>query len=145
MRTLRNIVLMVETDTAVNLKMRNVHHGGDIRRGVAELTAVAKSLAISCDALWRKRAQLLEAVEEKIEGIKRVIAGASAHRAGLRSQRPVSYRAVPTLREQLIEESIVVASRLSWFSSSGTSVRHWWRSSAADPIFSSFIDVVHCH
>ena len=95
-------------------QVANVELGPDMRRGIAELNGEGETVAgVSCVvALWRKRPlQVILDVKKKLAG-----SGHARSFAGRRRNIPVVYdrsaliqRAVKTLEEKLIEESIVVA------------------------------------
>ncbi len=107
---IENIVLKVENGTPVYVKnVGSVHLGGDIRRGVAELDG--KGETVGGIVVMRYGENALNV----IDGVKRKM-------AEIQSSLPEGVRIVPTydrsvliknaihtLREKLIEESIVVA------------------------------------
>jgi copper/silver efflux system protein len=107
---IENIVLKVENGTPVYLKnVGNVHLGGDIRRGVAELDGRGEVVGGIIVMRYGENAlNVIDAVKKKIEEIK------SSLPAGVRivpvyDRSDLIGRAIATLREKLIEESIVVA------------------------------------
>src|SRR3989441_8064072 len=107
---IENIVLKVEKGTPVYLKnVGNVHLGGDIRRGVAELDGRGEVVGGIIVMRYGENAlNVIDAVKKKIEEIK------SSLPAGVRivptyDRSELIKRAIATLREKLIEESVVVA------------------------------------
>jgi Cu(I)/Ag(I) efflux system membrane protein CusA/SilA len=107
---IENIVLKVENGTPVYLKnVANVHLGGDIRRGVAELDGRGEVVGGIIVMRYGENAlDVIDAVKKKIEEIRPSLP------AGVRivptyDRSDLIHRAISTLREKLIEESIVVA------------------------------------
>jgi Cu(I)/Ag(I) efflux system membrane protein CusA/SilA len=107
---IENIVLKVQNGTPVYLKnVANVHLGGDIRRGVAELDGRGEVVGGIIVMRYGENAlHVIDAVKKKIEEIKPSLP------AGVRilpvyDRSDLIRRAIATLREKLIEESIVVA------------------------------------
>src|SRR6195256_4651758 len=107
---IENIVLKVENGTPVYLKnVANVHLGGDIRRGVTELDGKGEVVGGIVVMRYGENAlRVIDGVKKKIEEIK------SALPDGVRivpvyDRSDLIKRAIATLREKLIEESIVVA------------------------------------
>src|SRR5213596_942522 len=107
---IENIVLKVENGTPVYLKnVGNVHLGGDIRRGVAELDGRGEVVGGIIVMRYGENAlNVIDAVKKKIEEIK------SSLPVGVRivpvyDRSDLIRRAIATLREKLIEESVVVA------------------------------------
>src|SRR5881296_686903 len=107
---IENIVLKVENGTPVYLKnVGNVHLGGDIRRGVAELDGRGEVVGGIIVMRYGENAlNVIYAVRKKIEEIKPSLP------QGVRivptyDRSDLIKRAIATLREKLIEESIVVA------------------------------------
>src|SRR5215472_5422420 len=107
---IENIVLKVENGTPVYLKnVATVHLGGDIRRGVAELDGRGEVVGGIVVMRYGENAlNVIEGVKKKLNEIK------SSLPEGVRviTTYDRSYlirRAIGTLREKLIEESIVVA------------------------------------
>src|SRR6201981_1962847 len=107
---IENIVLKVENGTPVYLKnIATVHLGGDIRRGVAELDGKGETVGGIVIMRYGENAlNVIDGVKKKIEEIK------SSLPAGVRvvptyARSALIKRAIATLREKLIEESIVVA------------------------------------
>jgi copper/silver efflux system protein len=107
---IENIVLKVENGTPVYLKnVGNVHLGGEIRRGVAELDGRGETVGGIVVMRYGENAlNVIEGVKKKIEEIKPSLP------TGVRivptyDRSELIKRAIATLREKLIEESIVVA------------------------------------
>src|SRR6266700_2086067 len=107
---IENIVLKVENGTPVDLKsIATVHLGGDIRRGVAELDERGETVGGIVVMRYGENAlNVIDGVKKKIEEIK------SSLPAGVRivptyDRSELIRRAIATLREKLIEESVVVA------------------------------------
>jgi len=107
---IENIVLKVDNGTPVYLKnIANVHLGGDIRRGVAELDGKGETVGGIVVMRYGENAlNVIDGVKKKIDEIK------SSLPAGVRivptyDRSDLIKRAIATLREKLIEESIVVA------------------------------------
>ncbi len=107
---IENIVLKVNNGTPVYLKnIANVHLGGDIRRGVAELDGKGETVGGIVVMRYGENAlNVINGVKKRIEEIK------SSLPAGVRivptyDRSDLIKRAIATLREKLIEESIVVA------------------------------------
>src|SRR5213082_2031380 len=107
---IENIVLKVENGTPVYLKnIATVHLGGDIRRGVAELDGRGETVGGIVVMRYGENAlNVIDGVKKKLEEIK------SSLPEGVRvvptyDRSDLIKRAIATLREKLIEESIVVA------------------------------------
>src|SRR5881398_1661617 len=107
---IENVVLKVENGTPVYLKnIANVHLGGDIRRGVAELDGKGETVGGIVVMRYGENAlNVIDGVKKKIDEIK------SSLPEGVRivptyDRSELIKRAISTLREKLIEESIVVA------------------------------------
>jgi len=107
---IENIVLNVENGTPVYLKnIATVHLGGDIRRGVAELDGRGETVGGIVVMRYGENAlNVIDGIKKKIEEIK------SSLPEGVRiiptyDRSDLIKRAISTLREKLIEESIVVA------------------------------------
>jgi Cu(I)/Ag(I) efflux system membrane protein CusA/SilA len=107
---IENIVLKVENGTPVYVKnIATVHLGGDIRRGVAELDGRGETVGGIVVMRYGENAlNVIDGVKKKIEEIK------SSLPEGVRivptyDRSDLIKRAIATLREKLIEESIVVA------------------------------------
>jgi Cu(I)/Ag(I) efflux system membrane protein CusA/SilA len=107
---IENVVLKVEHGTPVYVKnVGTVHLGGDIRRGVAELDGKGEVVGGIVVMRYGENAlAVIDGVKKKIEQIK------SSLPEGVRivptyDRSELIRRAIATLREKLIEESIVVA------------------------------------
>src|SRR2546426_105595 len=107
---IENIVLKVQNGTPVYLKnVANVHLGGDIRRGVAELDGRGEVVGGIVVMRYGENAlNVIDGVKKKIEEIKPSLP------EGVRivptyDRSDLIKRAISTLREKLIEESIIVA------------------------------------
>src|SRR5262249_11570336 len=107
---IENIVLKVENGTPVYLKnVATVHLGGDIRRGVVELDGRGEVVGGIVVMRYGENAlSVIEGVKKKLDEIK------SSLPDGVRvittyDRSDLIRRAIGTLREKLIEESIVVA------------------------------------
>src|SRR2546426_10967832 len=107
---IENIVLKVNNGTPVYLKnIASVHLGGDIRRGVAELDGKGETVGGIVVMRYGENAlNVIDGIKKKIEEIK------SSLSEGVRivptyDRSDLIKRAISTLREKLIEESIVVA------------------------------------
>src|SRR5216110_447219 len=107
---IENIVLKVENGTPVYVKnVAAVHLGGDIRRGVAELDGRGEVVGGIVVMRYGENAlRVIDGVKKKIEEIKGSLP------EGVRivptyDRSELITRAIATLREKLIEESIVVA------------------------------------
>src|SRR5881398_951712 len=107
---IENIVLKVENGTPIYLKnVGNVHLGGDIRRGVAELDGKGETVGGIVVMRYGENAlNVIDGVKKKIQELKLSLP------PGVRivptyDRSDLIRRAIATLREKLIEESIVVA------------------------------------
>src|SRR2546428_4595095 len=107
---IENSVLKVDNGTPIYLKnIATVHLGGDIRRGVAELDGHGETVGGIVVMRYGENAlNVIDGVKKKIEEIK------SSLSEGVRivptyDRSDLIKRAIATLREKLIEESIVVA------------------------------------
>src|SRR6184192_1420440 len=107
---IENIVLKVESGTPVYLKnVGNVHLGGDIRRGVAELDGRGEVVGGIIVMRYGENAlNVIDAVKKKIEEIKPSLP-VGVRIVPVYDRSDLILRAIATLREKLIEESIVVA------------------------------------
>src|SRR5213593_1062197 len=107
---IENIVLKVENGTPVYLKnVGNVHLGGDIRRGVAELDGRGEVVGGIIVMRYGENAlNVIDAVKKKIEEIKPSLPS-GVRIVPVYDRSDLINRAIATLREKLIEESIVVA------------------------------------
>src|SRR5438067_783229 len=107
---IENIVLKVENGTPVYVKnVAAVHLGGDIRRGVAELDGRGEVVGGIVVMRYGENAlTVIDGVKKKIEEIKSSLPpGVELVVTYDRSQ--LINRSIATLREKLIEESIIVA------------------------------------
>jgi copper/silver efflux system protein len=107
---IENIVLKVKNGTPVYLKnVATVHLGGDIRRGVAELDGRGEVVGGIVVMRYGENAlNVIDGIKSKLQEIK------SSLPEGVRvvttyDRSDLIRRAIATLREKLIEESIVVA------------------------------------
>src|SRR6266436_161523 len=107
---IENIVLKVNNGTPVYLKnIASVHLGGDIRRGVAELDGKGETVGGIVVMRYGENAlNVIDGVKKKIEEIKSSLP-AGVHIVPTYDRSDLIKRAISTLREKLIEESIVVA------------------------------------
>ena len=107
---IENIVLKVENGTPVYLKnVANVHLGGDIRRGVAELDGRGEVVGGIVVMRYGENAlNVIDAVKKRIEEIKPSLP-AGVRIVPVYDRSNLIRRAIATLREKLIEASIVVA------------------------------------
>ena len=107
---IENIVLKVENGTPVYLKnVGNVHLGGDIRRGVAELDGRGEVVGGIVVMRYGENAlNVIDGVKRKLEEIKGSLPE-GVHVVTTYDRSDLIQRAIRTLREKLIEESIVVA------------------------------------
>jgi copper/silver efflux system protein len=107
---IENIVLKVQNGTPIYLKnVATVHLGGDIRRGVAELDGRGEVVGGIVVMRYAENAlNVIDGVKKKLEEIKGSLP------EGVRvvttyDRSDLIKRAIATLREKLIEESVVVA------------------------------------
>src|SRR5438477_656558 len=107
---IENIVLKVQNGTPIYVKnVANVHLGGDIRRGVAELDGRGEVVGGIIVMRYGENAlKVIDAVKKKIEEIKPSLP-AGVRIVPVYDRSDLINRAIATLREKLIEESIVVA------------------------------------
>src|SRR5712672_1475287 len=107
---IENIVLKVENGTPVYLKnIATVHLGGDIRRGVAELDGKGETVGGIVVMRYGENAlNVIDALKKKIEEIKPSLP-AGVRIVPVYDRSDLILRAIATLREKLIEESVVVA------------------------------------
>src|SRR5213594_2723886 len=110
MEDIENIVLKVQNGTPVYLKnVANVHLGGDIRRGVAELDGRGEVVGGIIVMRYGENAlNVIDGVKKKLEEIKASLPD-GVHVVTTYDRSDLIKRAIATLREKLIEESIVVA------------------------------------
>jgi copper/silver efflux system protein len=107
---IENVVLRVESGTPIYVKnIGKVHLGGALRRGVAELDGKGEVVGGIVVMRYGEHAvNVINGVKRKIDNIK------SSLPAGVRivptyDRSELIHRSISTLREKLIEESIVVA------------------------------------
>jgi len=107
---IENVVLKVENGTPVYVKnVGQVHLGGALRRGVAELDGKGEVVGGIVVMRYGENAlNVIDGVKRKIDSIK------SSLPAGVRivptyDRSELIHRSISTLREKLIEECIVVA------------------------------------
>src|SRR5438552_3242629 len=107
---IENIVLKVDKGTPVYVKnVGAVHLGGDIRRGIAELDGKGETVGGIVVMRYGENAlNVIDSIKKKVEEIK------SSLPEGVRivptyDRSDLIKRAIATLREKLIEESIVVS------------------------------------
>src|SRR5881296_2126329 len=107
---IENIVLKVENGTPVYLKnVGNVHLGADLRRGVVELDGRGEVVGGIIVMRYGENAlNVINAVKKKLEEIKGSLP-AGVRIVPVYDRSDLIRRAIATLREKLIEESIVVA------------------------------------
>src|SRR5438874_4727104 len=109
-KDIEDIVLKVDKGTPIYVKnVGKVHLGGDIRRGVAELNGTGETVGGIVVMRYGENAlNVIEGIKKKLEEIKPSLP------PGVRivptyDRSELIKRAIATLREKLIEESIVVA------------------------------------
>ena len=107
---IENVVLKVENSTPVYVKnIGQVHLGGALRRGVAELDGKGEVVGgIVVMRYGQNALNVIDGVKRKIDNIK------SSLPAGVRivptyDRSELIHRSIATLREKLIEECIIVA------------------------------------
>src|SRR5438874_4771605 len=107
---IENIALKVENGTPVYIKnVAKVHLGGDIRRGVAELDGRGETVGGIVVMRYGENAlNVINGIKKKIEEIKSSLPE-GVHIVPTYDRSDLIKRAISTLREKLIEESIVVA------------------------------------
>src|SRR5438034_2024827 len=107
---IENIVLKVENGTPVYLKnVGNVHLGADLRRGVVELDGRGEVVGGIIVMRYGENAlNVINAVKKKLEEVKASLPE-GVHVVTTYDRSDLIQRAIRTLREKLIEESIVVA------------------------------------
>src|SRR5438034_827874 len=107
---IENIVLKVENGTPVYLKnVGNVHLGADLRRGVVELDGRGEVVGGIIVMRYGENAlNVINAVKKKLEEVKASLPE-GVHVVTTYDRSDLIQRAIGTLREKLIEESIVVA------------------------------------
>src|SRR6516164_5768408 len=109
-RDLDDVVLKVENGTPIYLKnVATVHLGPDLRYGVSELDGKGETVGGVVVMRYGENAlKVIDGIKKKIEEVR------SSFPPGARiiptyDRSTLIYRAIDTLREKLIEESIVVA------------------------------------
>jgi Cu(I)/Ag(I) efflux system membrane protein CusA/SilA len=109
-KDIEDIVLKVENGTPVYVKnVGNVHLGGDIRRGIAELDGKGETVGGIVVMRYGENAlNVINGVKKKLKEIRPSLP------AGVRivptyDRSDLIKRAIATLREKLIEESVIVA------------------------------------
>jgi Cu(I)/Ag(I) efflux system membrane protein CusA/SilA len=107
---IENVVLKVENGTPIYVKnVGQVHLGGALRRGVAELNGEGEVVGgIVVMRYGQNALNVIDGVKRKIDNIK------SSLPAGVRivptyDRSELIHRAIGTLREKLVEECIIVA------------------------------------
>src|SRR5213082_429356 len=107
---IENIVLKVDKGTPIYVKnVGAVHLGGDIRRGIAELDGKGETVGGIVVMRYGENAlNVIDGVKKKIDEIKSSLP-AGVHIVPTNDRSDLIRRAISTLREKLIEESIVVA------------------------------------
>jgi len=107
---IENIVLKVENGTPVYVKnIATVHLGGDIRRGVAELDGRGETVGGIVVMRYGENAlNVIDGIKKKIEEIKSSLTE-GVDMVSNCDRSDLIKRGSATLREKLIEESIVVA------------------------------------
>jgi Cu(I)/Ag(I) efflux system membrane protein CusA/SilA len=105
-----NIVLKVENGTPVYLsQVATVHLGPDIRRGVAELNGVGETVGGIVVMRYGENAlKVIDGVKKKFEEIKKALPE-GVEIVPVYDRSILIHHAIDTLREKLLEESIVVA------------------------------------
>src|SRR5438128_1241867 len=107
---IENVVLKVESGTPVYVKnVGTVHLGGDLRRGVAELDGKGEVVGGIVVMRYGENAlNVIDGIKKKMEEIKASLPE-GVHVVTTYDRSDLIKRAIATLREKLIEESIVVA------------------------------------
>jgi Cu(I)/Ag(I) efflux system membrane protein CusA/SilA len=107
---LEEIVLKVENGTPIYLKnVSEVHLGPDIRSGVGELNGQGEAVGgIVIMRHGENALKVIEGIKKKIEQIK-VSLPPGVRIVPTYDRSTLIYRAIDTLREKLLEESLVVA------------------------------------
>ena len=107
---IENIVLKVENGTPVYLKnVGNVHLGGDLRRGVVDLDGRGEVVGGIVVMRYGENAlNVIDGVKKKLEEIKPSLPE-GVHVVTTYDRSDLIKRSIATLREKLIEESVVVA------------------------------------
>jgi Cu(I)/Ag(I) efflux system membrane protein CusA/SilA len=105
-----DIVLKVQNGTPVYLKqVATVHLGPDIRRGVAELNGEGETVGGIVVMRYGENAlRVIDGIKKKFEEIKKALPE-GVEIVPVYDRSTLIHNAIGTLREKLIEESIVVA------------------------------------
>src|SRR6202045_2504619 len=105
-----DIVLKVQNGTPVYLKqVGNVHLGPDLRRGIAELNGEGETVGGIVVMRYGENAlKVIDGVKKKFEEIKKALPE-GVEIVPVYDRSTLIHNAIDTLREKLIEESIVVA------------------------------------
>jgi Cu(I)/Ag(I) efflux system membrane protein CusA/SilA len=107
---LNNIVLKVQNGTPVYLsQVATVHLGPDIRRGLAELNGVGETVGGVVVMRYGENAlKVIDGIKKKFQEIKKGLPE-GVEIVPVYDRSTLIHNAIDTLREKLIEESIVVA------------------------------------
>jgi Cu(I)/Ag(I) efflux system membrane protein CusA/SilA len=105
-----DIVLKVQNGTPVYLKqVGNVHLGPDLRRGIAELNGEGETVGGIVVMRYGENAlKVIDGVKKKFEEIKKALPE-GVEIVPVYDRSTLIHNAIDTLREKLLEESIVVA------------------------------------
>ncbi|MBV9875550.1 MAG: CusA/CzcA family heavy metal efflux RND transporter [Verrucomicrobia bacterium] len=105
-----NIVLKVQNGTPIYLsQVATVHLGPDLRYGVAELNGVGETVGGVVVMRYGQNAlNVIDGVKRKFEEIKKALPE-GVEIVPVYDRSELIHRAIDTLREKLIEESIIVA------------------------------------
>jgi Cu(I)/Ag(I) efflux system membrane protein CusA/SilA len=105
-----NIVLKVQNGTPVYLRqVANIHLGPDIRRGVAELNGVGETVGGVVVMRYGENAlKVIDGVKKKFEEIKKALPE-GVEIVPVYDRSTLIHNAIDTLKEKLLEESIIVA------------------------------------
>jgi copper/silver efflux system protein len=105
-----NIVLKVENGTPIYLRqVGNVHLGPDLRRGIAELNGEGETVGGVVVMRYGENAlKVIDGVKKKFEEIKKALPE-GVEIVPVYDRSTLIHNAIDTLREKLLEESIVVA------------------------------------
>jgi copper/silver efflux system protein len=106
----QDIVLKVQNGTPVYLRqVGNVHLGPDIRRGVAELNGIGETVGGIVVMRYGENAlKVIDGVKKKFEEIKKALPE-GVEIVPVYDRSTLIHHAIDTLKEKLLEESIVVA------------------------------------
>jgi copper/silver efflux system protein len=107
---LENVVLKVQNGTPIFVKnVGEVHLGPDLRYGVAELNGQGEAIGGIVVMRYGENAlKVIDGLKKKIEEIKTSLPP-GVHVVPTYDRSTLIYHAIDTLREKLLEESIVVA------------------------------------